>query len=159
MWVFFPSISPYTFLKNFSVFRDAFLKDLKKRFFLFQKTPGCGLSPSSHLTLLNLKRQKERDDARIQLKLEILKKRVASLTRSCCGHLSVSTAALPILEIFQLVVIKQTWALSSSVCNCLVTLFQVNIISYSLISFSLSLSLALFDARGGGMSAGRQADA
>lgn len=50
-----------------------------------------------------------RDDARVLLKLEILKTRVASLTPSRCGHLSLSTvAALPILEIFQLVVIKQT---------------------------------------------------
>lgn len=77
---------------------------------------------------------------KILLKLQILKTRVASLTRSCCGHLSVSTtAAFPILEILQLV-IKHTWALSSSVRNCLVTLFQVNIISYS---FFLSLSFSL----------------
>lgn len=94
------------------------------------------------VTYYNLKRQREkRDDARFLLKLEILKSRVASLTPSCCGHLSLSTTAA--LPIFQLIVIKQTWVLSSSHCSCLVALFQVNIISCSFNFFSLSLCLML----------------
>lgn len=81
------------------------------------------------------------------LSLRYLNTRVASLTPSCCGHLSLSTAAtMPIVQL----VIKQTWVLSSSDYSCL-----VNIISWCFNFFPVFL----FDARGAGVSAGREMDA
>lgn len=55
-----------------------------------------------------------------------------------------NTVASPVLEIFHLILIKQTQAPAD-------VLFQINIIS--------SNSFFLFDARGGDLSAGREMDA
>lgn len=138
---------------SFSLSRWFFLRKCNKRLFLTLRRCRDARSHTVAVRLCkNLMRWRKREDAWILLKPAILKTRVASLTPSRHGHLSLSTtAALPILEISQFVVIKQTWALSSSLCNCLVTLFHVNIISCSFNSLSLSFC---FDGRGGGMSAG-----